>query len=47
VEAGEVEVFVGTSATDITPVGTVTVKGDPAVVAQRTFTNAARVHVGP
>jgi beta-glucosidase len=47
VEAGEVEVFVGTSATDITPVGTVTVKGDLAVVAQRTFANVARVHVGP
>ena len=41
VEAGEIDVYVGTSATDISPVGTVTVKGDPAVVAQRTFANVA------
>ena len=43
VEAGDFEVFVGTSATDLTAVGTVTVKGDPAVAAQRTFGNVARV----
>jgi beta-glucosidase len=47
VEAGEVEVFVGTSATDVTQAGTVTVKGDSAVVAQRTFANVAHVRVGP
>jgi beta-glucosidase len=47
VEAGDVEVFVGTSATDITQVGTLTVKGDPAVLAQRTFANVAHVRGGP
>jgi beta-glucosidase len=43
VEAGEILVFAGTSAADLTPAGAVTVKGDPAVVAQRTFTNTARL----
>ncbi|HZI45619.1 MAG TPA: glycoside hydrolase family 3 N-terminal domain-containing protein [Ilumatobacter sp.] len=43
VEAGEIQFFAGTSATDLTSAGTVTVKGDPAIVAQRTFTNVARV----
>jgi beta-glucosidase len=43
VEAGEVNVFVGTSATELTQAGTVTIKTDPAFVAQRTFGNAARV----
>ncbi|HTH05753.1 MAG TPA: glycoside hydrolase family 3 C-terminal domain-containing protein, partial [Ilumatobacteraceae bacterium] len=47
VEAGEVEVFVGTSATELTSVGTVTVKGDPAAVAQRTFGNVAHVRTAP
>jgi beta-glucosidase len=43
VEAGEIEVFVGTSAAELAPAGTVTVKGDPAVTAQRTFGNVARI----
>ena len=43
VEAGEIHVFAGTSATDLTLAGTLTVKGDPAVAAQRTFANVAHV----
>ena len=43
VEPGEIHVFVGTSATDLTLAGTLTVKGDPAVAAQRTFANVAHV----
>jgi beta-glucosidase len=47
VEAGEVEVFVGTSASDLTAAGTVTVKGDPSAIAQRTFGNVVRVSTAP
>ena len=47
VEPGEIEVLVGTSATDLMAVGTVTVKGDPAVAAQRTFGNVARIRTAP
>ena len=46
VEPGEVSVYVGTSATDLAAAGTVTVKGDPAIAAQRTFANVARVRTG-
>ncbi len=47
VEAGEVEVFVGTSASDLTAAGTVTVKGDPSAIARRTFGNVVRVSTAP
>jgi beta-glucosidase len=47
VEAGEVEVFVGTSASDLTAAGSVTVKGDPSAIAQRTFGNVVRVSTAP
>ena len=47
VEAGEIHVFAGTSATDLTLAGTVTVKGDPAVAAQRTFANVAHAPHSP
>jgi beta-glucosidase len=39
IEPGEVQFFVGTSAADLTPVGSVTVKGDAATPSQRTFAN--------
>ena len=44
IEPGEVQFFVGTSAAELTPVGSVTIKGDAAMPSQRTFTNTVTVH---
>jgi beta-glucosidase len=43
VEPGEINLFVGSSATDLVPVGTITVKGDVPVASRRTFANVAAV----
>ena len=43
VETGEINLFVGSSATELAPVGTITVKGDEPVASRRTFANVAAV----
>ncbi len=43
VEPGEVNFFVGSSAGELAPLGTVTIKGDAAVAARRTFANTTSV----
>jgi beta-glucosidase len=47
VEPGEVDFFVGSSADQLTAVGTVTVKGDAAVATRRTFANRSSVRPSP
>ena len=47
VEPGEVNLLVGNSAADVTPIGTITIKGDATVPARRTFRNSARPRPAP
>jgi beta-glucosidase len=43
IEPGDILLYVGTSAVDLSPLGTITVKGDAAVSAQRAFGNTMKV----
>jgi beta-glucosidase len=47
VEPGEVNLFAGSSASHVTPVGSITVKGDAPVASQRTFANKASIRPHP
>jgi beta-glucosidase len=47
VEPGEVNLLVGNSAADVTPIGTITIKGDATVAARRTFRNSASARPAP